>query len=477
MASDKSKQVNAFLESAKAGLIESLALAQSLETKPDSSAILVGLSGGTDSTALLLLLNSLKEEFAFKLFACHVNHHVRLEEADKDEEFCRKLCSELSIPLTIEHLEKNSSKTVSEERLREQRYARLAKVALEKGIGLVAVAHIKDDQVETLLFRLFRGTGRPGLVGIPMARRLDDKVTLIRPLLNISRVDCETYLKNCGQSACHDSSNFNLAYRRNFIRHRVIPVIKEQFANFAESIERLRNLSEEEEAFISAAVESALSELSSTDLNQWRRAVFLKLAPAIQRRVIWQGLKFRDIEPSFDRIEDCRRAIAEATRVSLDQAWDLRATSETIFWQDKAQPETDLNPWQIELKVPGVTPILSLNYALKIEELKETLTSFPQSSELAAAVDLSKASPPLVVRTRMPGDTIQPFGMQEMVRLKKYLHNHKPASPTPFSNIVVADQNEILWVPGVGLSNKLKVMDKPSHLLTWLKLAADSAIC
>ncbi len=476
MASDNSEQVNAFLQSAKDGLLESMALALSI--MPCKPSILVGLSGGVDSTTLLLLLNSLKGELNFNLSACHVNHHVRLEEADKDEEFCRELCDKLSIPLTVEHLDApNNLETVSEEKLRQARYERLTKVANENGINLIATAHIKDDQVETLLFRLFRGSGRPGLVGMPMVRRLDDKVILIRPLLNIARADCQAYLDSCGQEARLDSSNNNIAYRRNFIRHRVIPVIKEQFANLSESIDRFRSLNEEEEAFIASAVNKALAELSTANLNHWQRHLFLSLPAAIQRRVLWQGLKFRDVEPSFERIEGCRKAISQQSAVSLDENWDLRATADNIIWQDKNVGTENADPWQIELKVPGTTPLLRLDHALQIEVLDEGVSSFPPSSDLTAVADLSQAAFPLVVRTRMAGDIIQPFGMQEMVKLKKYLHNHKPSGKTPFINIVVADQKEVLWVPGIGLSNKLKVTGKPSHLLTWLKLAADSAIC
>ncbi|MBX9770883.1 MAG: hypothetical protein K2X29_05910, partial [Candidatus Obscuribacterales bacterium] len=241
---------------------------------------------------------------------------------------------------------------------------------------------------------------------------------------------------------------------------------------------RFRDLNEEDEAFFSALVENALAELSPADLNQWTQKIFLKLAPTIQRRVLWQALRFRDIEPSYERIESCRKAIADSSAISLDAGWDLRATGDTIFWQAKSQIMEDFEPWQIELKIPGITPLLPLNHALKIEALEETVSSFPAQGELSAIADLSQVSFPLVVRTRMAGDTIQPFGMQEMVKLKKYLHNHKPVSlPNQFANIVVADQKEVLWVPGIGLSNKLKVTGKPSHLLTWLKLAADCAIC
>ncbi len=477
MASDKSKQVNAFLKDGKVGLLRALALTPEFAPKP--IAILVAISGGIDSTALLLMLNSLKNDLQLQLSACHVNHHLRAEESDKDEAFCHELCSQLQIPLTIEHLEQSGeTSTVSEEKLRQARYERLTKIAQEKGIHLVATAHTKDDQTETLLFRLFRGTGKPGLVGMPISRALAEDITLIRPMLSISRADCEVYLESCGQSARHDSSNNNLAYRRNFIRHNVIPVIKEQFSNLAESLERFRSLNEEEEVFFSAAVESAFAELSPADLNKWTRKIFLAFPPAIQRRVLWQALRFRDIEPSYERIEGCRKAIADTSAISLDDLWDLRATTDTIFWHDKEQIKEDVEPWQIELKIPGITPLLPLNHALKIEALEEPVSTFPAKGELSAIADLSQVSFPLVVRTRMAGDAIQPFGMQEMVKLKKYLHNHKPESlPNPFANIVVADQKEVLWVPGIGLSNKLKVVGSPSHLLTWLKLAADCAIC
>lgn len=481
MAIDKSAEVNSFLTAGKIGLTEALSCAQKISPLTSSPiSILIALSGGIDSTALLLMLNSLSKEFNLTLYACHVNHHVRAEEADKDEEFCRQLCQKLAVPLTVEHLDAPTDLAlVSEEKLRQSRYERLTKIAHAKDISLIATAHIKDDQIETLLFRLFRGTGRTGLTGMPIARKLSDNVVLIRPMLNIVRAQCQAYLDSCGQNARLDSSNNNIAYRRNFIRHQVIPVIKQQFSSFVESMERFRSLNEEEEAFISSVVDSALAELSANETNKWHKSLFLKLPLAIQRRVLWQGLRFRQIEPSFERIDACRQAILADSAISLNENWDLRISEDFIAWVDKSNlPANVCEPWQVQLKIPGTTMLLPIGHALKIEEIGQAAPAFPGKSSLTAIIDLSRAQLPLTVRTRMPGDVIQPFGMQEMVKLKKYLHNHKPTGEqNPLANIVLADQNEVLWVPGIGLSNKLKVTDKPSHLLTWLKLAPDCAIC
>lgn len=188
-------------------------------------AIVVAFSGGRDSLALLDALQSLQEGFFFALSACHVNHHLS-PQADTWEAFCQRYCAEAGIPLVVHHVEvPRGSPEGLEAAARERRYQVLA----SSGADWLAVAHHCGDQAETLLFNLLRGAGLSGAAGMPEARRLQDGVSLLRPLLTVPRTAIEAYLERRQRSWVDDESNRDIAFSRNFLRHEVLPILTSRF--------------------------------------------------------------------------------------------------------------------------------------------------------------------------------------------------------------------------------------------------------
>lgn len=213
--------------------------------------ILAGVSGGADSTALLLLLHRFREEFGLRIFAAHANHQLRGAESEADEVFVTKLCRKLEIPLTNSRLEIERTSEGLETDARRARYEFLQKTAERLGCRYLALAHHRDDQAETILYRILRGTGVAGLAGMAPCRPLSFAVTIVRPLLSFSREEILNYLTELGQEWRTDSSNFCLKMKRNQIRQSLLPQLRSEFnPKLDEALVRLGSIAESMQAFV-----------------------------------------------------------------------------------------------------------------------------------------------------------------------------------------------------------------------------------
>lgn len=216
---------------------------------------LVAVSGGPDSVAVLraLLANAESVSTSVKksLILAHVNHGLRGPESDRDAQFVGSLAAELDLAFIERSRETPSTNGQSEEDLRNFRYEQLRAMANESGARYLVMGHNLDDQVETILFRFFRGTGISGLAGIPAKRLASDALTIVRPLLGISRLEIMQYLNDIRQKTREDQSNLESNYTRNYLRNELIPVLKDRFGSaVTESIMRLGNQAREVDGFL-----------------------------------------------------------------------------------------------------------------------------------------------------------------------------------------------------------------------------------
>ena len=228
---------------------------------PSDARLLVALSGGADSVCLLLALSQL----GYRVEALHCNFELRGSESDADEAFCRRLCRTKSIPISVRHFRTRSyaqrHAMSLEMAARRLRYDWFADMALERSAAAVCVAHHRDDNIETMLLNLIRGTGIRGITGMN-PRSVQDGMIVLRPMLSLSRTDIESWLRACGQSWVTDSTNLKAdAAQRNLIRLRVLPLLEEMNPRvretLAEDILRFREV----EALYSAAVDKELSQV------------------------------------------------------------------------------------------------------------------------------------------------------------------------------------------------------------------------
>lgn len=202
----------------------------------------VAISGGADSTALLRIVVEIQRDFEGQgtTAAFHVNHHLRGAESDREQQWCEELCDKLGV--AFYPLQANVVETARiegdgcEAAARKQRYALLTAAAMDHGVRYLLTAHTRDDQVETVLFRMIRGTGIRGLGGMAFSRLLSPSVTLIRPMLQCTREEVLVYLSQLGQDYCIDSSNLDFGFKRNRIRLELLPLLR---ASYNSSIEEV----------------------------------------------------------------------------------------------------------------------------------------------------------------------------------------------------------------------------------------------
>ena len=222
----------------------SLNLVKSIENQFDYQSwkgikTIVAVSGGPDSVALLRGLLSIAERHGDKepknLIVAHVDHGLRGAESAGDAEFVKSLATGLGLKYVLANSIQPKSESASEECLRNFRYDNLLESAMTLGARYIATGHNQDDQIETILFRILRGTGISGLSGIPAVRLGNDAVSIVRPLLQTTRSTIEAFLGEIGQDFRIDSSNQSLDYQRNFIRNQLLPLIEERFGSSVES--------------------------------------------------------------------------------------------------------------------------------------------------------------------------------------------------------------------------------------------------
>lgn len=240
--------------------------------------VVLGLSGGPDSICLLEILFSLKDEIGFTLEALHVNHMIRGIEADEDELFLKEYCQEKGVPLTsvkldVSALSKENDKT-EEEMGRDLRILELKKLGADK----IALAHNKNDQAETILMRIIRGTGVSGLCGMEIKR--EDGV--IRPLLRTPRAEIEEFVAEHNLPARQDKTNFEAEYTRNKIRLELLPKLLEFNPNIVDALDRLSASASDDEELLSAIADEFLQSnrdkaLKIKDLSQLSDAVFARV--------------------------------------------------------------------------------------------------------------------------------------------------------------------------------------------------------
>lgn len=247
----------------------------------DDLNVLVAVSGGSDSVALLRGLHDLKAQTngIGRLHVAHFNHGWRDKESDEDALWVAALCQELGLPFHCgSATDELGGSSTSEESARQQRYRFLQATAQHLGARYVCTAHTQNDQVETVLHRIIRGTGIAGLAGIPKVRQLGESVTLIRPLLEVSRQELLDYLASLRQPYRSDSSNKDLSFTRNRIRNSLLPALRDEYnPEVEEALLRLSRQADEVQGFLSETAERMFEQ--TVTIGAEERTILVTCAP------------------------------------------------------------------------------------------------------------------------------------------------------------------------------------------------------
>lgn len=266
--------------------------------------VIVAVSGGADSIALLHALYSLKRELGITVLACHINHNLRGEESMRDEQFVRDFCNRNEIPVTFYSIDIKADKHESvEERARKMRYECFEKLCSELNAKL-ATAHTASDNAETVFINILRGTGTKGLGGIPPMRG-----NIIRPLIRCTREDVENYCKENKLTFVTDSTNLTDDYTRNKLRHRLIPLLQEFNPSLFEAVSRMTAAVYDDNMLLEEIAAEAKENAKSDNGFSCERLSALKRP--VLCRVISNILSENSIEPSALRINECAEIILD----------------------------------------------------------------------------------------------------------------------------------------------------------------------
>ena len=428
--------------------------------------ILVACSGGADSTCLLLVLSALQKAWDWELAVAHFNHRLR-READADERFVGELAAELG--LTFHHgagdvaASARRQKLNLEEAGRKLRYAFLEKTADASGADKIATGHTLDDQAETLLMRLFRGSGRSGLSGIPWKR--GDRI--VRPLLAVGRTEVEAFLRGRGRPFRIDRSNLDRRYLRNRIRWELLPLLKERFdPHIVSRLGRLADILQAEEEWIESQIESDAGEIIHPAAGSWRLDTEkLKSRPlAAQRRLVrlflrrlrgdLRQISYTDIETILS-LEEGRSFTLERGRILMRQGPDLLLKPETT-------PRLTYSySWDGRSPLFLAEPDIYLTGRFLPRPLRSALK---QDDRRTAVLDRQQLCFPLTVRSRKQGDRYRPLGAPGRQRLKEIFRSRGIPPAQRDRHPVLVAGGEIVWVVGLPVAEAYRVKEDTARI-------------
>lgn len=451
--------------------------------RPDGRYI-VGLSGGADSVALLLIL----KELGYYVEAAHCNFHLRGKESQRDEEYCINLCKEQDVKLHLTHFQTTeyaeSHKVSIEMAARTLRYNYFETLRQDIGADAVCVAHHRDDSAETVLLNLVRGTGLRGLMGIRSRNK-----HIIRPLLACSKADIEAYLAAKEQAFVTDSSNLVADVKRNKLRLEVVPTLKEINPSFDDTILKMSESIGEAQKIINASLKSAFSSIVSVE-NGDADTLFSHLQDgtpkqalpnlridiaALQSYVSPEYFLFYLLIPYGFTSPQVRSIasslLSESGKEYITDSYTLLFDRKMILVSQREKTA----PKPLELPETGKY-IYSEHCSIEIkEEVVDSNFAIPTASN-EIVVDKAKVHFPLVLRRTATADRFRPFGMRGSKLVSDYLTNLKVDAVSKRKQLVLVDGNgEIMWLVGRRSSETYRIGSTTTTVLRIRFLSSKTA--
>jgi tRNA(Ile)-lysidine synthase len=447
--------------------------------------ILVAVSGGPDSVALLQVLFRLSAEYQLRLTVAHLNHGIRGYEAIKEQKFVDHLCAGMGITcickaVDIHMLRVGSGKSI-EEIGREERYRFLHATAETCGARKIATGHHRDDQAETVLINLIRGSGPEGLRGITPVR----EERIIRPLLYVRRKEIIEFLDREGLAYMVDSSNLNPVFLRNRIRNELIPELETHYnPRIVEGLCHMAEIVRREDDYLASTVRQVL--------HQWGIvpgaaetilpiAVLQEFHEAMQGRIIkylleaiapsGNGIGYRHIEAvlAILRPSLCRRITLDLPcLICVDREESLlriRRVCSRRVRRDARNEKTPPFTYFYPVEVPGMVHLDVIGMNIRFEVIDKPGLQEMKNQPRVAFMDFERIVLPLILRNHRPGDRIDPLGMSGVKKVKSYFIDGK--IPCLYRNKIplLVDDRSVVWIAGERISDRVKVTERTKKVL------------
>lgn len=441
----------------------------------EKDKVVIGISGGADSVALVHVLLSLQQKYKLTLYLAHLNHLLR-KEAEKEAEFVKKLAKSINLPVVIEEINlfQDKSKNFSiQQKARKIRYEFLTKVAKKLNANKIALAHHQDDNIETILMWLIRGCGGEGIKGIPPVRKINETLYIIRPFIKITKKEIEDYIKTNKLSFKLDSSNLKTAYFRNKIRLELLPKLQDYNPNIKEALHRLSILWQEDNVYLHLlAIEAknkVLLEKDKIDLKKFSN-LHQPLQSRILRQIIeevkgsLQGITFSHIEAILNLIKNgpAQGRLNLPANIIVEKEYDILSIYEGERKKEVKKGEGKYVP----IRLPGMTKIDGLKIQTQIVKKNtiSTLHSLPYTST-NACLDYDKVELPLLLRHRKKGDRFHPYGMKGSKKIKDFFVDLKIPNKIRDKIFLLEDKKGIIWVVGYRIDERVRITDATKNVL------------
>jgi tRNA(Ile)-lysidine synthase len=448
-------------------------------------SVLVAVSGGPDSVTLAHVMITLAKEYNLRLGIAHLNHGLRKEAADSDAAFVADFARGLNLTCFIEKKDvlafQRTSHLSLEEAARKARYDFYDQIAAKYGFNKIALGQHCNDNAELLLMNLLRGSGPLGLSGIPPVRA----GRIVRPLLHVKRSEIIAYISEKNLPYVTDASNADLNFRRNRIRHQLIPELENTYnPRIIETLNRLAAILRDEEQWIEDSLEPMFNQCASIkapetviiDLN-----AFGKLASAAKRRILRKAI--------FAVKRDLRRitllhvdAVLNLIEKGPANGWlnlparirvHREAATLTIAKIKRHQfkrldnpAETPAVPYRYVISSPGLVSIMEAKASITLAEIgMEDLPDFENAGSQVAFFDMDCLQFPLVVRNVRPGDRFSPLGVEGTQTVNKYFSDHKISGVQRITCPLLLSGDKIIWLVGHRVDNSVKVSARTRRIL------------
>ncbi|MBP3820757.1 tRNA lysidine(34) synthetase TilS [bacterium] len=414
---------------------------------------LVAFSGGFDSMCLLHSLSKICPKN--KIIAIHLNHNWRGEESDREEQNCKIFCQNIGIEFYSEKITVPQNETES----RNIRYEFFERCSKKFGSKIIFTAHNKNDNAETLIFRIAHGTGIKGLCGISPNRGI-----YYRPILDIERCDIENYCKENNLIPNIDSSNKDNIHKRNFIRNKILPDMAEINKNIVNSLNSLSQIAKYETELLNEYVKNTLFKISKN--GKIMTSEFLQLSKGMKMKILYdiitpfvpQNYDKKRIKTVLKFIEENNYSKSGKTVSITSDKWLFVSAKYIEVLNIKEKKEVCIHVNKIgQYEDDGIF--------ITVAECSTETDRVGDTDGQSVLVDVSGLDFDFELRTRRDGDIIQPAGMLGHKKLKKYLNEKKIPNHKKDELLFLAQGKEILWAVGLGLSEKVKVKSIPTHII------------